>query len=55
MLAEKKCGRCGLVKPPSEFGVNNAKRDGLQTSCRDCKREFQNRWYRENKEATSSK
>ena len=49
MLIEKKCGRCGLVKSFSDFGINNAKRDGLQTSCRDCKRDFQNRWYHENK------
>lgn len=50
MLIEKKCCKCGLVKRSSDFGINNAKRDGLQTHCRECKREYQNRWYHENKE-----
>jgi len=51
MLIEKKCCGCGLMKNSSSFGVNNAKRDGLQTHCRECKQEYQNRWYYENKEA----
>ena len=50
MPTEKKCGRCGLGKSSLDFGVNNAKRDGLQTHCRECKRELQNRWYHENKQ-----
>lgn len=50
MPVEKKCGRYGLVKSSSDFGINYAKRDGLQTHCRECKREFQNRWYHENKQ-----
>ncbi len=48
--AEKRCSRCGTVKAALAFGVDTAKRDGLQTYCRDCKREFQNRWYHKNKE-----
>jgi hypothetical protein len=47
---EKKCGRCGMVKSPSDFGINNAKYDRLQSHCRACKREFQNRWYHKNKQ-----
>lgn len=48
--AEKRCSRCRTVKAALAFGVDIAKRDGLQTYCRDCKREFQNRWYHKNKE-----
>ena len=51
MPTEKKCGRCGLVKGSSDFGINNAKYDGLQSHCRDCKRDFQSRWYHQNKQA----
>lgn len=50
MPTDKKCGRCGIVKSSSDFGINSAKPDGLQSHCRDCKREFQNRRYHENKQ-----
>jgi len=48
---EKRCGRCGGIKDASAFGINRARYDGLQSHCRDCKREFQNCWYHKNKEA----
>jgi hypothetical protein len=34
----KHCVRCDTTKPVSEFNRNAAKRDGLQDSCRDCRR-----------------
>ena len=36
----KTCGKCFVDKAKSEFGVNNAKEDGLQGYCRDCMREY---------------
>jgi hypothetical protein len=34
------CSRCSFEKDDSEFGVNNAREDGLQAYCRDCMREY---------------
>ena len=33
----KRCARCGLVKPISEFHKNRSRRDGLQTYCNSCR------------------
>jgi hypothetical protein len=33
----KRCPRCGIVKPYSEFHANKARRDGLQTYCKPCR------------------
>lgn len=32
----KHCCRCQISKPPSEFYKNSARKDGLQTRCKDC-------------------
>lgn len=34
----KRCGRCGEVKPRSEFGVDKRLSGGLAWQCKDCKR-----------------
>ena len=58
----KTCPRCGEVKPRSEFSRDRSKRDGLQSTCRVCRRnyraenkearaEYQRKWVAENKEA----
>ena len=39
----KLCPACGLDKP---FSANRAHRDGFQTYCIDCNREYQRRHYR---------
>lgn len=36
VLAEKKCGKCGEVKPLSEFHRNRTTPDGLQWECKPC-------------------
>ena len=36
-MQTKKCGKCQQVKPISEFYPH--RRDGYQSSCKDCKRE----------------
>ena len=33
----KRCARCALLKPISEFHKNRARRDGLQTYCKSCR------------------
>jgi hypothetical protein len=34
----RRCGRCGEIKPSSEFYRNRNAKDGLQSSCKDCYR-----------------
>lgn len=34
----KKCGGCGEIKPPLDFGRNKARRDGLQSQCKECRK-----------------
>lgn len=36
----KKCVRCGQVKKNSEFGKNNYHKNGLQSYCKDCQKEY---------------
>jgi 5-methylcytosine-specific restriction endonuclease McrA len=38
MVQVKRCYRCGLSKPISEFGKHSREKDGLQGECLDCKR-----------------
>lgn len=35
-MASKKCCVCKLKKPLDTFNKDNARKDGLQTKCRDC-------------------
>ena len=41
----KRCGTCKVVKPVKEFGANRAKRGGLQSSCRTCRRGINAAYY----------
>ncbi len=50
LVTEKRCGRCGNVKPNYEFGPRKQNRDGLQGTCRDCTRENKRRWTEENRD-----
>lgn len=43
---KKKCRDCGLTKGLSEFGLHDDTRDGLQPTCRVCRREDNRRWYK---------
>lgn len=36
----KRCPRCGLVKDRSEYRQNAARRDGLDSKCTACAREY---------------
>jgi len=56
----KKCTKCGETKEPSDFGKNRAQKDGLQGTCKECRktdarnkdyaREYAKRWRSENPE-----
>ena len=35
-MTEKKCGRCGEIKPVSEFTKNKSRKDGLNVYCKSC-------------------
>lgn len=41
----KCCPRCGEVKPLSEFSKDRARRDGVQTMCRPCRRVYDRERY----------
>ena len=44
----KRCPRCGLVKPSSEFSPDSSKRDGLASKCKQCGAEVaKQRYYRQ--------
>ena len=43
----KKCSKCGRELPVSEYHKNKAQKDGLQTYCKECKKES-NKLYSEN-------
>lgn len=39
-ITEKKCAKCGLVKPVSEFYVDKTHGDGLSSQCKSCRKEY---------------
>jgi hypothetical protein len=45
----KQCKRCGSVKPANEFGKNKKAKDGLQSSCKKCWREYNKKYYKANR------
>lgn len=46
MSQTKNCGGCGQDLPLSEFSSNQSHRDGLQTQCRSCHRDYVSQWRR---------
>lgn len=44
MIETKVCRRCGRELPKGEFYVNNKSKDGLQTYCKDCKKEMSHKY-----------
>jgi hypothetical protein len=45
----KICGVCKKDKQLFEFNTNVAKKDGYQTSCRECRSEYNRKHYKKNK------
>lgn len=48
--AQKKCWRCGDIRPSSDFNVNRAARDGLCDLCKPCMRAASAERYERNRE-----
>lgn len=40
IMEEKRCSRCGEIKPVSEFGKDRRNKDGLLIYCKSCKRKI---------------
>ncbi len=45
-MEKKRCSRCGIVKPVSEFGKDASRKDGLNVWCKSCKRECDRQYYK---------
>ena len=52
---EKRCNKCGTVKPVSEFNKAKSKKDGYQSYCRKCNSDNLKEHYTSNKEHYSKK
>lgn len=44
----KHCFSCNLSKLESEFSINKSKKDGLQSSCKECRSKYLKKWYKNN-------
>jgi predicted GIY-YIG superfamily endonuclease len=51
----KKCTKCGIEKPLSEFHKRKASKDGLAYKCKSCHNAANKRHYRENSEKYSKR
>lgn len=49
-METKYCCKCNKTKPVTEFSKNSAKKDGLQSFCKDCCSAYKRKHYREHKE-----
>ena len=49
-LRVKECPKCRTVKPLSAYSSNVGRRDGVQSYCAPCQREYQKEHYRRNAE-----
>lgn len=49
-MQTKYCSKCKTEKSVSEFNKNRSRKDGLQSSCRECKKKYCKDHYNKNKE-----
>jgi len=47
-LKNKRCSRCGKVKPISEFGEEKRVKNKLQSQCRKCRNKSNEKWRKNN-------
>jgi len=47
----KSCYCCGETKDVSLFNKNKSKQDGLATECKQCKRQYDKKYYKKNEQA----
>jgi hypothetical protein len=45
----KHCPSCNLARSIDHFAKNAAKKDGLASQCKACKKIYQDKWYEKNK------
>jgi hypothetical protein len=50
-MDERKCARCGQVKPLHDFGKKKRRPNDYQSYCRPCQSEYHREHYRKNKDA----
>lgn len=46
----KKCSKCGRELPLSEFNKDKSRKDGLQSYCKSCQKQYKKQWYADNPE-----
>jgi hypothetical protein len=51
----KTCYTCKLSKPFTDFARKTRNKDGFQSECKDCRRVYQQQWYRVNSETHKNK
>lgn len=49
-METKKCTTCKIEQPLSEYRKDASRSNGIHTTCNNCNREIQKRWYQKNKE-----
>lgn len=55
MNQKKQCLKCGEEKPLEEFSKNVSTTDGLERSCKDCKKKQQQKYRDEHKAARNGR
>lgn len=53
-ITEKRCCRCNEVKNIDNFHIKSDSKDGYDGRCKDCKRQYNNKWRKENLEKARS-
>jgi hypothetical protein len=48
MAEAKRCLRCGLTKPISEFSKDKRRPDGCKSHCKECHNKYNKKWCEEN-------
>lgn len=46
----KVCGKCGIWKPLEEYHKDETKKDGRGSKCKECKKQYNKRYYKDNAE-----
>lgn len=49
-METKKCKKCDIEKDICEFNAHNQTKDGKRSRCKDCTKEEQRQYYKNNKE-----
>jgi hypothetical protein len=52
---EKRCKKCGELKPFADFHRANGTRDGLRGECKSCHNAAKREWYARNRDAVKEK